>query len=85
MSNDLTRHALAGRIGAAEKWARTDDRKAATEPARKAVLDRFERQVDPNGELSEKERAIRAGHARRAHMLRLAAKSAAKRRKGRAA
>lgn len=70
----------AGRIGAHEKWAKTLDRKAGTAAGRKAALDRFERQVDPEGVLSEAERAELAAHARKAHMLRMALKSAAVRR-----
>lgn len=47
-----------------------------TKPARKAFLDRFERQVDPDGVLSPAERAKRAAHARRAYMAQLAYRSA---------
>ena len=68
---------LRGRIGAYESWARTDDRAARTWPARKAALDRFEREVDPEGKLTIQERAKRAGWARKAYMQRLALKSAA--------
>ena len=71
---------LARQIGAHESWARTDDRAARTAPARKAALERFERQVDPDGTLEPAERARRAEHARRAYFLRLALKSAQARR-----
>jgi hypothetical protein len=54
---------------------------AQTEPARRALLDRFERQVDPDGVLSPDERARRAGHARKAYFARLALRSAQARRK----
>ena len=54
-----------------------------TAPARKAFLDRFEREVDPDGKLDPKERARRAEHAKKAHMTRLALASA-KARKARA-
>lgn len=64
--------ALIGRIAAHTKWANTADRSAATAPARKASLDRFERQVDPDGVLPPGERAIRAGHARKAFFQRMA-------------
>jgi hypothetical protein len=37
-------------------------------------MDRFERQVDPDGLLDPRERAVRAQHARRAYMSKLAAK-----------
>lgn len=49
-------------------------------PAHRAFRARFERLVDPDGRLTEAERTIRADRARRAHMLSLAAKSAATRR-----
>ena len=43
---------LLGQIAAHESWAHTDDRAARTAPARKAALDRFEREVDPEGTLA---------------------------------
>ena len=59
------------------------DRAARTANARKAMLDKFERQVDPNGTLAQAERAKRAEHARKAYFKRLALKSAqARRRRG---
>ena len=70
---------LRGRIGAYQSWARTPDRAARTWPARKAALDRFEREVDPNNVLTPQERAKRAEWARKAHMQSLALKSAAAR------
>ena len=59
------------RIAAEISWARTSDRSARTRPAREAFLKRFEREVDPEGELPPDERRRRADHALRAHMLRL--------------
>lgn len=59
------------RIAAEISWARTEDRSARTRPAREAFLKRFEREVDPDGKLAPDERARRANHALRAHMLRL--------------
>lgn len=50
-------------------------------PAHRGFRARFERLVDPEGTLPERERSIRADRARRAHMLSLAAKSAAARKK----
>lgn len=47
-----------------------------TQPARQGFLRRFERDVDPGGELDPRERARRAERALRAHMLRLARASA---------
>lgn len=63
---------LARQIGAHESWARTEDRAARTAPARKAALERFERQVDPDGALDPAERARRPEHAKKAYFLRLA-------------
>ena len=69
------------RIAAETSWSRTHDRSARTKPARKAFLDRFEREVDPEGKLPAEERRQRARHAMRAHMLRLAKRSAIARQK----
>jgi hypothetical protein len=68
------------RIAAEVSWSRTADRSARTRPARQAFLTRFEKEVDPDGTLPPGERQLRAGHAMRAHMLRLAKRSAAARR-----
>jgi hypothetical protein len=54
--------------------------KTNTKPGRDAFLARFEREVDPAGELPEDERRRRALHARKAHMLTLSAKSSRYRR-----
>ena len=67
---------LRAQIAAHESWARTEDRAARTANARKAAMDRFEREVDPNGELTPQERAKRAEHARKAYFARLALRSA---------
>jgi hypothetical protein len=72
---------LIARLAAHESWAKTADPSARTAPARRALVDRFERQVDPNGVLSPAERARRAGHARKAYFTRLALRSAKARRK----
>lgn len=64
-----------GAIGAYESWARTTDRTARTAPARKAFLDRFEREVDPDRTLDPLERARRAESAKRAYFLRLSRSS----------
>ena len=71
-----------GRIGAHESWARTEDRTARTANARRAFLDRFEREVDPDGKLPPAERAQRAEHAKQAYFSRLALASAKARRRG---
>lgn len=74
-----------GRIGAHIRWANTDDRTAATAPARQAFADRWDKQVDPDGVLTPKERHLRAEHAKKAYFLQLAAKSAKARAKRKAA
>lgn len=62
-------------------WAVTPDRSARTAPARKAALDRFERQIrEQLPDLDDVEVAIRAAHLRRAHFLSMAARSAEVRR-----
>jgi hypothetical protein len=68
------------RIGAEISWSRTRDRSARTRPARDKFLERFEREVDPDGTLPVEERRRRAEHARRAYMLRLAKRAVAARR-----
>ncbi len=68
MTAPLPDTALRGRIGAYARWARTEDRVAATEPARSAFMRRFEDQVDPQRLLSDQERASRAHFAMRAYM-----------------
>jgi hypothetical protein len=70
-----------GRLGAHVSWSRTIDRAARTEPGRKGFLARFEREVDPDGVLPERERVRLAEHARKAYMQKLALISAARRRK----
>ena len=72
---------LIARIAAAERWARTSDRVAATEPARRGLRARFEREADPDGLLAPEERSRRADALFTAHMLRLARASAQARRK----
>lgn len=74
---------LIARLAAHQSWANTADRTARTAPARRALLDGFERQVDPDGVLEPAERARRAEHARKAHFTRLALRSAQARRKER--
>jgi hypothetical protein len=69
------------RIAAHASWAKTSDRTARTSAGTKAFLDRFERQVDPEGVLPDNARAAMAAHARKAYMLQLAERSAAVRRR----
>ncbi|WP_249358350.1 hypothetical protein [Nocardia cyriacigeorgica] len=72
---------LRARIAAHESWAHTPDRSARTSAARRAALDRFEREVDPDGQLTPHERAVRAEHARKAYFARLALRSVQARRR----
>lgn len=57
------------------------DSRELTAKARQTFLESFEHQVDPDGILPEDERKRRAQHAHRAHMTRLALRSAKARRK----
>jgi hypothetical protein len=77
---DSTLARLRAQTAAHTRWAKTADRLAATAPARQAALDRFEREVDPDGVLAPTERAKRAANARKAHMSRMALASAKVRR-----
>lgn len=70
---------LSARAAAYKMHSRRDGREA-TAPARKAFLDRFEREVDPDRVLDPVERTRRASYARKAYFLNLAAKSAKVRR-----
>jgi hypothetical protein len=62
----------------------THDSHAIAAKARDGLRRRFEREVDPEGELTPAERARRADLAMRAHMTRLAMASARKRARRRA-
>lgn len=73
------------RIAANERWAKTEDRSAATQAARDGLARKFEDQVDPERLLAPEERAKRADNARRAHYQRIARKSAQARAARRAA
>lgn len=74
---------VAARSAAHASWAKTPDRTARTANARRAFLNRFDDEVDPERRLDPQERAVRAEHARKAYFLDLARKSAQARRKGR--
>lgn len=73
---------LRARIAAHAMHAQHDGRRV-TRSARKAFLDRFEREVDPDELLSPQERARRADQARRSYFSALALKSAQARRQPR--
>ena len=68
------------RSAALRQWAFVDDPAARTANGRRAFLDRFEREADPDGRLRPEERAKRATRLRRAYFADLADKSAAVRR-----
>ncbi len=70
-----TQRALHARMAAHAKWSQHDPVEG-TAKARQAALDRFERQVDPDGSFSPAERLRRAEHAKKAYFLGLALKSA---------
>jgi hypothetical protein len=85
MSESPAERALRARAAAFTRWSRTDDRPAATAAARAAARNRFEKLVDPDGVLPEHERVQRADMARRAFYADMARKSAAARRRKKAA
>jgi hypothetical protein len=78
MSGNFT---LRARIAAYSKWAKTADATSAPAPARSAFLPRFEREVDPDGNLPAAERTRGAEAARKAYFARLAYKAKSRRRK----
>ncbi len=71
---------LRASVAAHESWARTVDPTARTERARSTYRQSFEDLVDPEHTLDPAERARRGEHAYKAHMQRLALKSARARR-----
>lgn len=71
--------AMRARLAAHAMHARYDTAKVS-KPGRDAFLARFEREVDPDGVMPVAERLRRAEHAKRAHMTRLALRSARTRR-----
>jgi hypothetical protein len=75
-------YSLMGKLGAAKLHA---SGKTNTGPARAAADARYDRMVDPDGILDPKERAKRAAHARREHLLRMSLRAAAIRRQRRMA
>lgn len=76
---------LRKQIAANTRWAYTVDRTAATRNARVAADARFEKLVDPNGEMTEATRKAAAKAARTLFYQRIAAKSAESRRRRKAA
>jgi len=82
--DEFARFRAWGRVGGLRAWARNDP-DTMVGPAHRGFRERFERLVDPDGQLDPAERAVRADRARRAHMLTLAARSAVARKKKAAA
>jgi hypothetical protein len=85
MTDDERR--LRAQLGAHEQWAREPDRTARTAKARRGFLAKLEAEVDPQGVLPPEERARRAEHLRKAHMIRMSlaasrARTAKARKKG---
>jgi hypothetical protein len=74
---------LRARQGAYVSWANTSDPTSRTEPARRAFLARFARQIDPDGQLTEAERQRRAAAAMKAYFTSLALRSSMSRGKSR--
>lgn len=81
MSAEMTpaERSLRASIAAHTRWAHSDGT-AGTAKARQTFLDRFDREVDPEGVLPPDERARRAANARSAHFKRMALRSAQARR-----
>src|SRR4051812_46318107 len=72
------------KVAAHTSWANTRDRSARTARARAGLEAKFEREADPEGVLSPRQRAERADSLRKAHYARMALAAAkARRRKGR--
>lgn len=62
---------MRARIAALTRWSKEDPTPVGRR-GQAGLLARFEREVDPNNELTAEERRRRAEAARRAHMTRLA-------------
>jgi hypothetical protein len=72
---------LSARAAAHTRWAHTSDTERArfAADARARQLSRWDREVDPDGELDPAERARRADSAMRAHMARMGKRSSQRR------
>lgn len=80
------RHSRAGQLGALAKWGRETDRTAATAAARRAAEDRWYIAIRAeHPDLDERAARLMADARKREHFLRLALKSAASRRRKKAA
>lgn len=67
---------LAAQVAAHTRWSRTPDRAGALAAARRGLLDKFLREVDPDMKLSEGDRQRLAESARKAFYASMAQKSA---------
>ena len=76
-----SQRSMQARVASLTRWARTDDPKAATAPARAGFAARFERQLDEMGVTDPNERARRLPLLRKAYMTGLALKSSQARHK----
>lgn len=83
MSEQESVYAINGRIGALESWARLTpaERTRRTEAGRNGLLEKFAREADPDGVMSDADRMRAAEQLRRAHMLRMVQAREAKKRK----
>jgi len=84
-SHDARDRVAIAKIAANSQWAKVPDRTARTATARAAFLDRFEREVDPDGLMSPADRAKAAENARKVHFQRLARRSAQARKRAKVA
>lgn len=84
MSQELSpaERSLRARLAAHTSWANTENPTQRTAAGRRAFLEKFEREVDPDGILTPAERSRRAESARKAYFAGLALKSATARRRG---
>jgi hypothetical protein len=73
VARDPRERVLLSRAAAATRWAKTTDRAAATEPARRGLRARFAREADPEGILPDAELEKRVDQLHRAHMLKMSA------------
>jgi len=71
---------LRARQAAYTMWAREPDPVTRTAPKRRAFMERFDKQVDPDGTLDPETRARMAAQARSAYFADLARRSAKARR-----
>ena len=63
------------RIAANIRWAKEPNRQAATAPGLRAIREKWEREVDPDGLLSPALRRKMAENARKAHLARIRLKA----------